>query len=1419
MASLRVFWNNRAVVVAGLALASCLENRPDPSVRMPGDAVTIDPLAAADGGVATAGTRAIVPPVAAEVAPPASPRLASLPAAAELRAKIGSYFEGAVARRVYVQLDKPLYKPGETIWIKSWDLRARSLDAPTGQMATYQLVSPKGAVVLQKLVQETGGTATNDLEIPADSAGGEYTLKVIASDGVQGERPVIVSTYEAPRLKMKLEFVRKAYGEGDEVTATFELKRSTGEALANHQSAAAIRVDGQDLPRATLTTGADGMGLVRFKLPPRIEAGDGLLTVLVEDGGVTESVSKRIPILVHRLQLATFPEGGKLIRSLPNRVYFEAKTPLGKPADVEGQIVDDLGNAVAAFQSYKDGLGRVDLTPATGRTYHAVITKPAGITEQYSLAVPVAAGCVLRGFDDLDGQLAALRVSVRCTETKKVIVTAVLRENTLDTAAVAVKAGEPAVVYLEAKDPALSRAQGIARVTIFDDTLEPLAERLVFRNRRARLGVKITPDKARYSPRAPVTLDVATTDPSGAPVAAELALSVVDDTVVSFADDKTGHLLSRLLLEPELPGTVEEPNAFLDLAEQKSALALDMLMGTRGWRTFAWQPVLHPTPPLSAMQALALPAAVPPPPVVRPMPVVPEVARRAAVAGARLAHAKKAAARVMEPLALAQGERNAPARNAAPGPAASAVAQPMGAVAFGRLARARHAEAAAAPPADQRMADEWAGAVATPLALVRVFPVPVYSGESVPARTDFRETIFWAPSVRTDATGHATVSFPASDAVTSFRVFSEGVGQGLAGRDESVIASSLPFSMSIKVPAEVSAGDVINLPLTLANEEARAADVSVDGSFGSLFRLEGARAKGGAIAGNARKSLFFPLEVTGDQGESEVRFSARAGGLEDDFVRQITVTRLGFPQTISRSGTASGTVTESFDLGDAIAGSGDVTLKLYPSPVASLVSGLDGMLREPSGCFEQTSSTNYPNVMVMDYLRSHDVADPALIDRSSKLLESGYRRLTGYESKSQGYEWFGGDPGHEALTAYGLLQFMDMKRVYGNVDDEMVRRTVRWLKGRRDGQGGYRRDPKALDSFGRASPEVTDAYITYALVKAGETDLRREIEKTTTLTQSRDAYLLALAANTLLRAPGHRDEGMAAAARLAGLQGADGAWKNAAESITRSGGDNLWIETTALSMLALLEEHGHEGELRKAVEWLQANRGGFGQWGATQATVLALQAMTAYDESNRRTPSSGTVSVRVNGQVAGEVAYEAGRREAISFSGLASKLRAGKNSIEIIQTGGTGLPYSMAVEFRSRKPATSADAKVDLQTMLEKTSVKMGETVRVDATVTNKTPNGLPMTLARVGFPGGLTFQTWQLKELREKGLIAFYETRPREVILYLRDMKPGEVKHIPLDLVAVVPGRYTGPASSAYLYYNDQAKAWTEALAVTIDP
>ena len=95
----------------------------------------------------------------------------------------------------------------------------------------------------------------------------------------------------------------------------------------------------------------------------------------------------------------------------------------------------------------------------------------------------------------------------------------------------------------------------------------------------------------------------------------------------------------------------------------------------------------------------------------------------------------------------------------------------------------------------------------------------------------------------------------------------------------------------------------------------------------------------------------------------------------------------------------------------------------------------------------------------------------------------------------------------------------------------------------------------------------------------------------------------------------------------------------------------------------------------------------------------------------------------------------------------------------------------------------------------------------------------MSVTLARVGIPGGLSFQTWQLKELREKGAIAFYETQARQVILYLREMKPSEVVRLPLDLLATVPGDYRAPASSAYLYYTDEHKTWVDGTRVRIEP
>jgi hypothetical protein len=506
--------------------------------------------------------------------------------ATRLDKAIATYFGTVATRRTYIQTDKPLYQPGETVWFRA-DLRATKTlvgGPPTG--VTVQLVSPRGAVVASKTVLVQSGVARNDFMLGEGIEGGEYTLQLVAG-GQTDSKKIVVNTYEAPRLMKTLELLRKAYGEGDQGAAALEIKRTTGEPFAKRQVTAVVTVDDAEVSRQTLATDDDGKAIVRFQLPATIARGDGLLTILVDDGGVTESIQKRIPIVLKTLQLAVFPEGGELVAGVPGRVYLMAKTPIGKPADIEGRVVDDRGNRVADFASIHDGMGRFELTPAAGARYKVEITRPVGIVTTVDVPAAKPDGCVLRSVDPRGTD--TLRIAAICKTARRVEVEATLRENRLAGGAFDVDAGKAALVELPIT------AQGAVRVTLFSDHQEPLAERLVYHAAGANLKVTMTPDRKTYSPRDPIKLHVHTADAKGRPVKASVGLAVVDETVLSFADDKSARILAHLYLEPELGATaadpIEEPNYyFSDKPDAKAAM--DALLATRGYRKFEWRQVL-----------------------------------------------------------------------------------------------------------------------------------------------------------------------------------------------------------------------------------------------------------------------------------------------------------------------------------------------------------------------------------------------------------------------------------------------------------------------------------------------------------------------------------------------------------------------------------------------------------------------------------------------------------------------------------------------------------------------------------------------------------------------------------------------------------------------------------------------------------
>jgi hypothetical protein len=507
----------------------------------------------------------------------------------DLDTAIESYFERATTKRTYVMTDKPLYQPGETIWFRV-DLRATGTllgDKPTG--LTLQLVSPRGSVALAKRVLVRDGIARNDFQLPPEIEGGEYALRLYADDGTQETKKITINTYETPRLQKTLELLRKAYGEGDTVTAAIEIKQATGEPFAERALTGVVTIDDVELPRLAIKTDKDGKATARFALPAKLLRGDGLLTIMAEDGGVTESIQKRIPIVMKTLQLGIFPEGGDLVDGVPGRVYFMARTTLGKPADVTGKVLDDRGREVAQFSSVRDGMGRFELTPETDRRYRVVIEKPAGITARFDVPAAKPGGCVVRSVDQRRGD--TLRVAATCNTTRTLVLEAVQREKRIAGGSFEVTAGQPTVVEL----PIDAGAIGVVRVTLFSTTNEPLAERLVFHGAGSGLKVELVADKQTYSPRDPVKLRIKTTDAAGKPVRANIGVAIVDETVLSFADDKSARLLARMLLEPELGVTeqdpVEDPNFYFS-DKPEAAAAMDALLATRGYRRFEWRPVL-----------------------------------------------------------------------------------------------------------------------------------------------------------------------------------------------------------------------------------------------------------------------------------------------------------------------------------------------------------------------------------------------------------------------------------------------------------------------------------------------------------------------------------------------------------------------------------------------------------------------------------------------------------------------------------------------------------------------------------------------------------------------------------------------------------------------------------------------------------
>ncbi|MBP86504.1 MAG: hypothetical protein CMJ64_07300 [Planctomycetaceae bacterium] len=506
----------------------------------------------------------------------------------------------------YLRLDRPLFQPGETVNYRSVTLSRLSFDADSETEVRYVVTGTAGDVLKssEKIASTTDGVGVSEFALPEDAMDGSYAVVVQSPNDSFSEewREFEVRRYRAPRFKQKLELAKDSYTNGEMVEAEFLAEYAAGGPIANAELKAEAYFGGEKLAIPEMKTDANGAAKLSFRVPDKLADNRASLSVTITDSNGDETISEDVPINLGKVNVHFYPEGGKLAAGLRNRLYFHSRDPHGEPTHIEGRIVDSADNAVADVATTHEGRGVTSFTPQTDAQYWFAIDKPVGIAQ--SIELPRADPEQRLVMQTGPGVFAAsepieLKLDTTSAETPLVVAGycrgAMVGQLSIEKPDYEV--AENGVASFAGRLVLAPDAQGVIRITVFDRSVTPMvpiAERLAYRKVRKALQVRLSGVQEKYTPGSSVELQVAVTDEDDSPVAATLGLSVVDDAVLNLGQDKSTRLPTyfHLLTDIADPQDMEDANFYLS-SEEGAEQALDLLLGTQGWRRFVEVPSDH----------------------------------------------------------------------------------------------------------------------------------------------------------------------------------------------------------------------------------------------------------------------------------------------------------------------------------------------------------------------------------------------------------------------------------------------------------------------------------------------------------------------------------------------------------------------------------------------------------------------------------------------------------------------------------------------------------------------------------------------------------------------------------------------------------------------------------------------------------
>ncbi|MFP4346460.1 MAG: MG2 domain-containing protein [Anaerolineales bacterium] len=493
--------------------------------------------------------------------------------------------------KLLLTLDKPAYRPGQTLHLRALALDALDLRPATSAAVVFEILDPDGERIVRAGAPTSDfGIASFDFDLPESAPSGDYRVRALLGDTLS-QRTLLVDDYELPPFRVSVETGQDFYAPEARVTGTVEARHFYGEPLTGTTATLyAYSPDGIQIAAVTGETGPEGRFDFAFNLPRGLaEQEPALVTleaVVVTEEGDQAGIRDLLPVAPQPILIRAVPGSDELKAGVENSLFLLTSYPDGRPAPAT--LVVSLGDDERVLETGPYGLAELRFTPERERVELVVTAEDAsGATGEAELlfeadALPTTLLLRAERATYEVGETLRMEALTAGLPEGTPVYLDVVRENQM-VAALSAPVETGRALFALDLDATLAGSLDLRAYAFVDGAYafvdgESVGDhRWVVVDPARGVDVEIRADRERYPPGETARLTFTTTlTPTGEPIPAALGISVVDASVYALETAPAAFARLRLLLDQELlarEGALPLERALVEEARDQAAEA------------------------------------------------------------------------------------------------------------------------------------------------------------------------------------------------------------------------------------------------------------------------------------------------------------------------------------------------------------------------------------------------------------------------------------------------------------------------------------------------------------------------------------------------------------------------------------------------------------------------------------------------------------------------------------------------------------------------------------------------------------------------------------------------------------------------------------------------------------------------------